>query len=241
MSLPYIQARNHGGTQSAVNRIVIHATVSPCVRGGAKSIANYFHTTSREASAHYVVDPGQVYQCLLESTIAWHAPPNTGSIGIELCDPQSGSASRWQDANHEAMLRLAASLVRAVAARWNVPLTKLSAADLKAGKRGICGHVDVSNAWHLTDHSDPGTGFPWAHFMDLVKGEDDDMPEPKDLWNWDGIPAPPWIAEDGNTNWTPASYLHWSYRNQAKLTEKVDALTADLAEIKALLAAKPGA
>jgi GH25 family lysozyme M1 (1,4-beta-N-acetylmuramidase) len=173
--MAYIQARSHGGTQTAVTRLVIHATVSPCVRGGAKSVANYFRTTTRAASAHYVVDPGEVVQCLTESTVGYHAPPNTGSLGFELCDPQAGSASRWADANHEAMLRRAATLVRARAKQWGIPLVKLSAADLKAGKRGICGHADVSAAWHLTDHSDPGTGFPWAHFMALVKGEDGDM------------------------------------------------------------------
>jgi hypothetical protein len=117
-------------------------------------------------------------QCVKETTIAYHAPPNTGSIGIELCDPQTGPSSRWGDAGHEAMLRLAARLVREVAARWKVPLKRLTVADLKTGKHGICGHVDVSNAWHQSDHSDPGSGFPWDHFMTLVtegKDEEDDM------------------------------------------------------------------
>jgi hypothetical protein len=51
----------------------------------------------------------------------------------------------------------------------------------------------------------------------------DDMPEPKDLWNWDGIAAPPWVA-DANKNWTPASYLHWQYRNLANANAKLDAI-----------------
>jgi hypothetical protein len=57
-----------------------------------------------------------------------------------------------------------------------------------------------------------------------TKAEDDDMPEPKDLWNWDGIAAPPWIAEGGNKDWTPASYLVWLYRNQAKQSAQLAAL-----------------
>ncbi|HEU5157544.1 MAG TPA: peptidoglycan recognition family protein [Streptosporangiaceae bacterium] len=241
MSYPFIQARNHGGTQSTVRRFVVHGTVTPCARGWARRVANDFHTTTRDASAHYVIDPGEIIQCLTERTIGYHAPPNTGSLGFELCDPQKGSSARWRDANHAAMLRRAAALIRSRAKAWGIPLVKLSAADVRAGKKGICGHNDVSAAFHQTDHTDPGAGFPWAHFMDLVKG--DDMPEPKELWTWDGIPAPPWIAEEGNKNWTPSSYLHWGYRNQAKLTEKVDTLsekvdtlTAELAEIKALLA-----
>lgn len=168
MSYPFIGASYHGGWQSSVTRIVIHGTVSPCKSGGARSVANYF-ATHRTGSAHYVVDPGEIVQCVREGTVAYHAPPNTNTIGIELCDPQSGSSSRWSDANHEAMLHRAAGLVKSVASRHNVPLHKIGPADLRAGKHGICGHVDVSNAWHLTDHVDPG-GFPWSHFMSLVGG-----------------------------------------------------------------------
>jgi hypothetical protein len=250
VSFPYVQATRHGGTQSSVNRVVIHATVSPCVRGGAKNIANYFHNTTRAASAHYVVDPGVIYQCLKETTIGYHAPPNTGSIGIELCDPQTGSASRWADANHQAMLELAAGLTREVAHRWNVPIVKLSAADLKAGKRGICGHVDVSNAWHLTDHGDPMEAgpFPWPEFMDLVKGEDDDMPTVKEIWHTDGIlAAPPSRATKDNPQWRADSYLLEIYertvvleKENAEVKAALAAQAAKLDEIKALLAAPSG-
>jgi N-acetyl-anhydromuramyl-L-alanine amidase AmpD len=242
VSYPYVQAVHHGGTQSAVNRIVIHATVSPCVRGGAKNIANYFHTTTRDASAHYVVDPGVVYQCLKETTIGYHAPPNTGSIGIELCDPQTGPASRWQDANHQAMLRLAATLTRDVAARWKVPLVKLSAADLKADRRGICGHVDVSNAWHLTDHGDPMEAgpFPWDQFMQLVTQEDD-MPTVKEIWHTDGIlKAPPSRATADNPEWRPDSYLLELYERTVVLEKRLSEQDMKLDKIMALLTQKAG-
>jgi N-acetyl-anhydromuramyl-L-alanine amidase AmpD len=178
VSYLYIQARNHGGTQATVKRLVIHGTVTPCGKGWARRVANDFHTTSRDASAHYVIDPGEIVQCLHESTVGYHAPPNTGSLGFELCDPQKGSSARWRDADHEAMLRRAAGLVRARAAHWGVPLVKLSAADLRAGKRGICGHADVSAAFHLTDHVDPGSAFPWAHFLDLVGAAPAQAPKP---------------------------------------------------------------
>nr|WP_240971240.1 peptidoglycan recognition family protein [Microbispora sp. CL1-1] len=166
-----IRAAKHGGTQNSVTRIVIHGTVSPCQRGGAVNVAHYFQTPGAGGSAHYVVDPGEVVRCLAETTVAYHAPPNTGTIGVELCDPQKGAASRWGDDDHEAMLRLAADLVRRIAQRWDVPLRRLTVADVKAGKRGICGHVDVSKAFHQSDHTDPGDAFPWGHFMALVCGE----------------------------------------------------------------------
>jgi N-acetyl-anhydromuramyl-L-alanine amidase AmpD len=257
VSYPYIQARNHGGTQGSVTRIVIHATVTP-TKNFADNVAQDFHTTTREASAHYVVDQAHVYQCLSESTVGWHAPPNTGSIGVELCDPQTGSSARWHDADHEAMLRLAAKLVREVAARWHVPLVKLTAAQLKAGKRGICGHADVSAAWHLTDHTDPGTGFPWAHFMDLIKGEEDDMPfteaqlrkmmreEAEKVMTADAVPAPGSNPADGfdpahNAGFDPKKNPTWGRDSVRKQTiqglvvvdQKLDALAKAVADLAA--------
>ncbi len=180
--MKYVEARKHGGVQSSVSRIVIHATVSPCARGGAQSVARYFQTAGAGGSAHYVVDPGEIVACLRENVVGYHAPPNTGSIGVELCDPQKGPASRWQDDDHQEMLRLAAGLVRRVAARWDVPLRRLTVADLRAGRRGICGHVDVSRAFGQTDHSDPGDGFPWDDFMALLTGEETPAAAPATTW-----------------------------------------------------------
>lgn len=194
------------GHQSAVTRIVIHGTVSPCAKGGAVSVAHYFQSAGAGGSAQYVVDPFEVVQCYDEHTVCWHAPPNQGSIGIELCDPQKGSPARWKDANHEAMLVLAAKLVRQVAARWNVPLRRLSVADLRAGKHGICGHVDVAQAWHQSDHTDPGTGFPWDHFMDLVHGGD--KPEPEPTWTEELVKDLPTL-EEGDDNFDVKT-LRWN-------------------------------
>lgn len=261
MSYLFIQARQHGGTQSTVKRLVIHGTVTPCGHGWARNVANDFHTTSRDASAHYVIDPGEIIQCLSESTVGYHAPPNTGSLGFELCDPQKGSSARWRDADHEAMLRRAAALVRARAKHWSIPLIKLSAADLRAGRKGICGHADVSAAFGLTDHVDPGSGFPWAHFMDLVKGEgEDDMPYTADqlkkivhdaVYEEDVLPAPgsdpgdpfdpdhnPGFGADNKT-WKGKSVGKQTVQGLVVVNAKVDRLAADLAEIKALLTSKP--
>lgn len=180
----FVQAAKHGGSQTTVARIVIHATVSPCKRGGARSVAAYFQSAGAGGSAHYIVDPGETVACVREETVAYHSPPNTGSIGVELCDPQKGPSARWADDDHEAMLLRAALLVREIASRWDVPLTRLTVAQVKAGKHGICGHVDVSNAFHQTDHSDPGSAFPWDHFMRLVREE-----------------APPVVVKDGVPQW----------------------------------------
>lgn len=248
MSYPYIPTGYHGGTQPAVNRIVIHATVSPCVAGGARNIARYFASPSTGGSAHYVVDPAEIVQCVKEGTVAYHAPPNSGSIGIELCDPQSGLAQRWSDPAHEAMLVRAAQLVREVAARWSIPLVKLGPKDLLAGKHGICGHIDVSNAWHKTDHGDPEEHgpFPWNHFMSLIKEKDMTPDEVfKAVWQKDSLPAPAGSAA-GNPTWQASSYLtdiDGRCRNlekaQAETQAKLDALTGIVNDIAAAVIPPP--
>ncbi len=172
---PFVQAAHVStGSNLPVNRVVIHATVSPCVRGGARATAAYFQNQSAGGSAHYIVDPGEIVQCVAEAAIAWHAPPNRNSIGIELCDPMADSggrelaASRWADADHEAMLRLAAAATAEMCAKYAIPMVRLSPADLLAGKRGVCAHADVATAWRQTDHWDVGAGFPWDRFMSYV-------------------------------------------------------------------------
>lgn len=175
---PFIQAKHYSaGGNTPVDRIVIHGTVSPCERGGAENIARYFQNPSYPSSCHYVVDPGEVRQCVNDWDTAYHAPPNARSIGVELCDPQEGPDSRWDDANHVAMLERAARLVRQLCEAYNVPMRWLSPADLRAGLRGITDHENVGIAWRQTTHVDPG----WSVFRSdefMARVHDDAAPTP---------------------------------------------------------------
>jgi hypothetical protein len=93
---PFIPARHTTpGSNFPILRIVCHSTVSPCVPGGARNIARYFQGTAAGGSAHYIVDPGETIQSVGDSKIAWHAPPNKGSIGIEHCDMPTLSLRRF--------------------------------------------------------------------------------------------------------------------------------------------------
>jgi N-acetyl-anhydromuramyl-L-alanine amidase AmpD len=160
------------GMQAELNRIVIHATVSPSDEGGARNVADYFTQADASGLAHYVVDDKEIVGCASEDIVTWHAPPNPNSVGIEHCDPQTGTeaqdVSRWLDSYHVAMLHNSARLVVDIAKRWDLPLVRISTAEILAGKRGICGHDDVTNAYHQSTHTDPGYGFPWEFFMSLV-------------------------------------------------------------------------
>lgn len=167
---PYVgPAANHGAADNKpIRRIVIHSTVSPCVPGGAHNVARYFRTTTRDASAHYVVDPTTTLQVVYDSVVAYHAPPNQHSLGVELCDIPSQDLSRWDGANHRLMLERAAELVAELCLAYQVPPYFRNAHQLRGGEAGVTTHAEVSLAWAQSSHWDPGA-WPRRQFMRRVR------------------------------------------------------------------------
>jgi hypothetical protein len=184
----FLQARFFGGDNGTVTRIVVHDEEYAEGPNSAEQIAQYFHTMpdGRKASATYVVDRDSIVQCVRESRIAYHAPPNAGSIGIEHDGYMHQTRAEWLDAENGVLtLKRSAALVADICKRHAIPVVRLSVADLKAGKRGLCGHVDVSNAWHQTDHGDPGPNFPWDVYLGWVTqaANGEELPVDQDKFN----------------------------------------------------------
>lgn len=171
--------------------VVMHGTVSPTVPRGARATATYFASATSGGLAHYIVDPAEIIATCDEGTACWHSGHNADSIGIELCDPQAGPASRWQDSPHLAEEALAAKLVADICARHHIPVVRLTPAQLAAGGTGIVDHNTVRLAWPgCTDHVDVGPDFPWARFLSAVKNAGKPahppMPAPRPgvIWAW---------------------------------------------------------
>jgi hypothetical protein len=169
-------AKYHGDDRNKpIRRIVLHSTVSPCVPGGAQNVARYFRTTVvRPSSAHYVVDPLETLQVVYDSTVAYHAPPNEHSLGVEMCDMPTQNLARWDDANHRLMLERTAELVAGLCLAYAVPPYYVDARRLAAGKSGVTTHASVSLAFGETDHWDPGA-WPRRRFMRRVRAIMRDM------------------------------------------------------------------
>lgn len=178
-------------------RVVIHATcptigyARASAAGQALGTARYFAGGSAGGSAHYVEDVAVETHCVPDSTIAYHAPPNQHSLGIEICAEggqyaQSYTRDQWLSPQAWPAVQRAASRTRELCQRFGIPMVKLSVADLLAGRHGICGHIDVSNAWHQSTHSDPGNGFPWDKFIQAVGGAvipvNPSVPAPTSTW-----------------------------------------------------------
>lgn len=65
----------------------------------------------------------------------------------------------------ESMARWAADLNK----RYRIPLVKLTVAQVRAKKRGFCGHLEISKAFGEVNHTDPGDGFPWDVVLTRAK------------------------------------------------------------------------
>lgn len=167
----------HSGTgNKPINRIVIHSAVMPCEPGMARRLGD-MNKTSETGSWHYAVDPEETFQCSFDSYVCWHAPPNPHSLGIEMADNpgrrpvgQTIRVWRWAGRNHRRMLRRTARLTARACLAYDVPIRFLTVADLKAGRRGITTHHNVSLAFRESSHWDPGW-WPRRRFMRQVRRE----------------------------------------------------------------------
>lgn len=177
---------NHSGTDNKpIRRVVIHSAVIPCELGRARQLGAWNQSGATGGSWHYATDPGETIQCSWDSWVCWHAPPNDGSLGIEMADhpgprPTASRGSRlwhnlrrvwrWAGKPHRAMLARTAVLTAELCADYDLPAVFLSPADLKAGRRGVTTHNNVSKAWGQSHHWDPGW-WPRRTFMRKVRRE----------------------------------------------------------------------
>ncbi len=172
----FIQARNYLAVKrTKIDWIVLHSTENAVAAGVARNIARWFQGSSAPmASAHYIVGPDEIVQGVHEELIAYAAPgANERGIQIEQVG-QIGRQPRtdWLGDGRPVIER-SARLVAAVCRRWGIPLERVDAAGLLAGRRGITTHASVTEAFKRSTHQDPGLAgdklWPWDEYLALVR------------------------------------------------------------------------
>lgn len=142
---------NYGvANRTSITNVVIHTT-----QGSYAGTVSWFKNPAAEVSAHYVVRSadGHVAQMVDEKNIAYHDKCfNTTTIGIEH-EGYVENPTKWYT---EAMYSESAKLTAYLADKYGL--------EKKLGP--IVGHGDAPDC---SDHTDPGAGWDWNHYLDLVK------------------------------------------------------------------------
>jgi N-acetyl-anhydromuramyl-L-alanine amidase AmpD len=148
----------------AIKRVVIHITDGGAL---AKNTAAYFadpkdkNGNPVKASAHYVVgQAGEIYQCVREKDIAWHAGPsgNSDTIGIEHNARSAKELNKTDPGLPLTQVQYAASvaLVKDICTRYKIPLDRAH----------IIGHNEADPK---NPHPDCPTGqWDWTYFMNQL-------------------------------------------------------------------------
>lgn len=139
-----------------IKYIVIHTTQDSYSR--AIAWFQMDHGSYGPTSANYVIRSrdGEITQTVREKDIAYHAGNwtyNTQSIGIEH-EGYVNAPNVWYT---DTMYKASAALTRAIARKYGIPLDRSH----------IIAHSEVPGA----THTDPGSGWNWTYYMQLVRQE----------------------------------------------------------------------
>lgn len=145
--------------------LVVHTSEGGETLPAAEQLAAYIatpRTADNLASYHYIADTDRVIPVVPDNYIAYAAGGGNAN-GLHICHPGKANqtAEQWGDANSADQLEQVAQWLAEKATQYDIPLRHISPGELQAGKKGVCGHVDITNAFHKTTHTDPGSGYPW--------------------------------------------------------------------------------
>ena len=150
----WVASPNYSSGRSTYEFVLIHT-----MQGSYAGTRSWFQNTNSNVSSHYIVrsSDGQITQMVEHRNTAWHAQCYNGrSIGIEhegfVQDPAT-----WYTT---AMYTESAKLTRWIADRHNIPKTRAR----------IIGHAEVPSQCNTGGHTDPGSGWNWTRYMQLVTG-----------------------------------------------------------------------
>lgn len=170
----FVQAKNytlmpHG---REIKWIVIHSAEMKEKPTAAEALAAWAAgPNAPRASWHFGIDVDSIVQCVRETDVAWHAPgANRHGIGIEHAGYARQTAEEWADEYSRDMLLRSARLVAWLCEKHRLPVAFVDREGLKAGRRGITTHNEVTMAFRRSTHTDPGHAFPMDWYLEQVGG-----------------------------------------------------------------------
>ncbi|MBN9607867.1 MAG: hypothetical protein BGO26_06755 [Actinobacteria bacterium 69-20] len=168
-------------------QIVVHSVESEIVSGLARSLANgWFRNPANKTSAHTISDPHETIDMVQDTQRAWHCGNgNNTSLGNEHVGRARFTRVQWTTPAGLAMLRNGAQRTARQCIDHKIRPRWLSLAQLARNEDGLCTHNDMRLVRGGTTHTDPGPGFPYDLYLQMVKEamglgtstvQEDDMP-----------------------------------------------------------------
>lgn len=149
---------------SDIHYVVVHSTEGDT----AESAAVWFTNQNAQGSANMVCGDYDAYRTLDDFQIPWAAPPlNTNGYHIEIAGFAEWSNAKWTI--HSRRIKNAAYRAAIRCLAYKIPIVFIDAAGLERGEKGITSHREVSAAFHLSTHTDPGPKFPYDSFVAWTK------------------------------------------------------------------------
>lgn len=136
----------------------------------AKRLAEFQQSPSAGGSYTGAADEGgKTARIAPDGTATWSTGNEGNFLGINVCFAGTTAYfTREQWLRRMDQLRTGARIVAHWAAKYNIPVRKLQPGDMRRRVKGIGGHDDARELGSTT-HWDPGPGFPWDVFINLVK------------------------------------------------------------------------
>lgn len=141
---------------------------------GAEALGRYFaNPGDRTASTHHGTDPtGAIRYADDDEMVAGARGGNQHFIHIEIVGRAGQSAAQWRDEFSIKALRSTAKLVAVYCTTYDLPVRRLTEADVRAGnQRGITDHATIWRVHGGDVRTDPGEHFPWGLLLRMVKQE----------------------------------------------------------------------
>lgn len=139
--------------------IIVHSTEN-APGTPSRNILDY-QVRTQSGSYHRLVDSsGRITLANTDDWQVWATGNKGNDIALHVSCVARAAMTREQWLAQPKMLEGVARVIAHWSKKYQIPLVKLSRAELGAGKHGVAGHLEAQ-VWGNTDHWDPGYHFPY--------------------------------------------------------------------------------
>ena len=129
-----------------------------------------YHQHNQSGSYHITIDKNGVTNRENDDEfVTWSAMYTGNRVCYHVC---LAGFARWGRADWLSRRKQMEALARVLWAfhtTYGIPLRKIDGKALRDGAYGICGHIDISEAWSETDHWDPGYNLPYDVVLQMAR------------------------------------------------------------------------